>query len=130
MAVNPEWGRRLRKAHRAWKDKHDAPMSFRELGERVAALLGREKPYTHAAVRAWLMDGQEPDSFTVAEAIARVLEADPASLAFTVSNDESDEEIAARLGAQFRASRQVSELKGAKKPTTKKAVGGRKRRDD
>ena len=80
MAMNEGWGRRLRSARRAYTERHDRALTYKEIGERVGALVGRPA-FSHSSVRAWFVDGQEPDSFEIAAAIARVLEVDFAALA-------------------------------------------------
>jgi hypothetical protein len=83
MALNSEFGHRAREALRKWESSHDPKrLSFREIGERVAALVGRQKPFSHAAARAWIMDGQEPATFAITSALASVLEAGDRWLAF------------------------------------------------
>lgn len=82
LATNEEWSRRLRDAKRDYEKNHDTRLTFKEIGVRVAALVGRAEPFKHTSARAWFEEGQEPDAFAVAEAIALVLEADPAALVF------------------------------------------------
>lgn len=81
MAVNARWGQKLREALRAYEQRHDTRLSYSEIGRRVGARLKRE-PFASQSARAWFVEGQEPESFAVAEAIASVLEADPGALAF------------------------------------------------
>ena len=82
MAVNEHWGRQLRAALRAYEERHDGErLSWAEIGRRVGARLGRE-PFASQTAGAWFKDGQEPESFAVAAALADVLEADPGALAF------------------------------------------------
>ena len=82
MPSNPDFGRRLRDARRDWEKAHDADLSYREIGERVAAIVGREPPFSHQAVRKWFEGGQEPQELGVVLALAKVLGADPAALAW------------------------------------------------
>lgn len=88
LAVNEDWGRRLRAARRAYEDRHDTRLSYTEIGRRVGLRLGR-KPYSSPSARAWFIEGQEPESFAVAAAIAFVLEVDPGGLAFPASEPAS-----------------------------------------
>lgn len=81
MPDNAEFGRRLRDAKREYEMRHDRDLSWRELGERIGAAMGRE-PYVAEVVRRWFQMGREPAEFAITEAIARVLETDPRVLAF------------------------------------------------
>lgn len=95
MAVNEAWGRRLRDAKRDWERRHDQPFRYREIGERVQIILGRARPHSPTTVRSWFEEGQEPESFAVAIALATVLEA-PAGPLITGHDLAPD---AARAGA-------------------------------
>lgn len=79
MAKDEGWGRRLRTARRAYEERHDAGLTYEEIGERLGRLLKRAA-FKHSTVRAWFTEGQEPDSFEVARALATVLEADAGHL--------------------------------------------------
>jgi hypothetical protein len=81
MATNERWGRQLRAARRSYEDRHDVRLSYAEIGRRVGAQLNRA-PFSATSARAWFVEGQEPETFQIAAAIARVLEADPGELAF------------------------------------------------
>ena len=83
MADSPELGRRLRDAKRDYEKRHDVDLSWREIGERVATVLGRDKPVAYQVVQRWFTDGREPQDFVdTLRAIASVLETDPHSLTF------------------------------------------------
>lgn len=82
MPVNAEFGQRAREARRLWSLRHDAELTYGEIGQRTADAMGRADPFSHQAVRRWFVEGQEPDSFATTEALARVLEAEPEWLAF------------------------------------------------
>lgn len=81
MAINAEWGQRLRDAKSDWERAHDhRRLTYSAIGEAVARLVGRAEPFSHTAVAAWFKKGQEPDSFAVAQAIEQVLEQPPGAL--------------------------------------------------
>lgn len=75
MAKDEGWGRRLRTARRAYEERHDGGLTYDAIGEKLGKLLKRPA-FKHSTVRAWFVDGQEPDSFVVATALATVLEED------------------------------------------------------
>lgn len=83
MADHPELGRRLRDAKREYEKRHDVKnLSWREIGERVGAAMGRE-PVSYQVVQRWFMEGREPAAFVdTIIAIAEVLETDPRLLTF------------------------------------------------
>lgn len=77
MAVNPEFGRRLRVA----KAKLDKAPTYAQIAESIRTQMGW-KSLSGQAVGAWFATGQEPDSFAVIPALAAALNADPAALAW------------------------------------------------
>lgn len=57
-------------------------VTLRELGERIAAAMGRaDEPYDPSVVRRWLK-GRDPETRAQWRAVARVLRCDPGWLAF------------------------------------------------
>lgn len=82
MATNDSWGRRLRDAKRDYEKRHDTRLSYAEIGVRVAAVVGRDRPFASTSVRSWFVEGQEPEAFAITAALAVVLEADAGALAF------------------------------------------------
>ena len=81
MPANEGFAQRAREARRRWALERDAELTYAAIGEQVAAITGRDKAYSHQAVRGWFVEGQEPDFPTVA-ALARVLGVEAAWLAF------------------------------------------------
>lgn len=80
MAKDADWGKRLRQARADFEGRQDHKrLPYRQIGERVGELLGRE-PFEYTTVRAWFVDGQEPESFVIAKALAAALEVDIATL--------------------------------------------------
>lgn len=124
MAKNAGWGRRLRDALRDVEKARDGKLPLREIGERVAVLTGRATSYTPTAVRGWFQ-GQEPDAFAVAVALATVLDADPAYLILgettgrLTAPEEPRREDIERARAVNQHKRNVAAQGGAKR-----AVGG------
>lgn len=83
MPQNPEFGKHLRDAKRAYEQRHDVALSWREIGERLAKKLKRPEPVRSQAVGEWFQKGQEPDDFyTTMKALAAVLETTPGVLVF------------------------------------------------
>lgn len=74
VATDESWGRNLRSAKRAWEERHDAKLSYKEIGARVAQQAGRDKPFGHSAVLNWFENGQEPEGFHIVRALAALLE--------------------------------------------------------
>lgn len=79
MAIDPEFGRRLRTLKREWEERHDAKLTNQELAERVRLEAGVES-LTGQAVGQWVNAGQEPSSFVLLRALAVVLETTVARL--------------------------------------------------
>jgi hypothetical protein len=137
MAKDDGWGRRLRSARRAFVERHDAALTYEAIGEALGRLLKRPA-FKHSTVRAWFADGQEPESFEVARAIATVLEADAGYLITGVASQPeatdrplpTNEELAAMTGATVGKPRELSirdlEREAATKHAAKKG-GGRRR---
>lgn len=73
MAIDPEFGRRLRTAKREWETRHDRSLSNKELAELVRDEAGAES-LSGQAVGTWLNEGQEPGSLALLRALAKVLE--------------------------------------------------------
>lgn len=73
MAIDPEFGRRLRTAKREWETRHDRALPNKELAERVRDVAGVES-LSGQAVGQWLNEGQEPSSLALLRALAVVLE--------------------------------------------------------
>jgi hypothetical protein len=82
MAVNTDFGRRLRDAKRSWEQTHDKRLVWRVLGEELGAAMSRET-YAPNVVRRWFMQGIEPENFiATVSALADFLEVSPGWLAF------------------------------------------------
>lgn len=82
MANDPEFGRRLRDAKRAWERTHDRTLTWDEVGALVARAMGRA-PFAGPVVYRWFEDGREPKDFLAAvRAMAVVFETTPGALAF------------------------------------------------
>lgn len=135
MAINAAFGKRAREARSDYQKHNDTRISMKEIGVRVAALVGRPTPFSHVAVGAWFQ-GQEPESLAVAQALAEVLEVDDRWLAFgpKKSNRELNTELAAETGVNDTPSRdsateQLEEEETAAQKPTKAARGtGRRKR--
>lgn len=138
MAVNEAWGRRLRDAKRDFEKRHDTSLSYTEIGRRVAKVLERRTPFAPTSARSWFVEGQEPETFAIAGAIAVVLEADagylmtgyekPASV-----GGEEDIEIGAvaltpaqkgRARESAKATRESRRAAAAKKSARQAAANG------
>lgn len=133
MAKDAGWGRRLRTARRAFVERHDRTLPYKEIGALVGAALRRE-PFTHTTVRAWFTEGQEPDSFALAAALADVLEADPGWLAFGryPTSLPSPQAVAEFINGQLedagkKPARQPTEPNGAARTSGVKRGSGRRR---
>lgn len=122
MADNPAYGRRLREAKRSYELAHDCDLTWREIGERVGAVLQRE-PFSAQVVQRWFAAGREPERFAITEAIGVALGADPAWLAFGTGAMQPAQAPANPLDALPAAARQALEQfpkHPAAKPRAKK----------
>jgi hypothetical protein len=134
VAINAFWGQQLRSARRAYEERHDTRLSYAEIGRRVGAKLERPA-FSATSARAWFVEGQEPDSFVVVEAIAAVLEADPGFLAFPsrgpIATIDIPDSVAIALSEQRRAERARTgarpEDEPAAHPTRQAKVAGGRR---
>lgn len=132
--MNAFWGQQLRSARRAYEERHDTRLSYAEIGRRVGAKLDRAA-FSATSARAWFVDGQEPDSFTVVEAIADVLEADPGFLAFPsrgpIATIDIPDSLAIALSEQRKAEQARTgtppqDEPAAHPPRQAKVAGGRR----
>lgn len=95
MAKDAGWGRRLRSARRAYVEQFDRTLTYAEIGKRLGRALGRP-PFKHSTVRAWFVDGQEPESYEIAKALAVVIGADAGYLMTGNNNAPATEAEALR----------------------------------
>ncbi|MBA3891594.1 MAG: hypothetical protein H0X64_13800 [Gemmatimonadaceae bacterium] len=124
MAVDPEFGRRLRSAKRRWEERHDRKLPNDELAAAVAREAGATS-LSGQAVGQWLKRGQEPASFRLLNALAAVLEVPVTELLgdHTSAAPRTTTELGERFGVSAPPAPQ-----GMKKAAQKKAAGARRGR--
>jgi len=116
MAKDKAFGVRLKTARsEAERLRGGVRLTNREIGERVAKLLGRDEPILSQVVSAWFSAGQEPEDYprTVA-ALAKVLGVTPAYLAWGDEQEVTVSQTQDRVRAIVERANKTADKSGRK----------------